>query len=70
MSFKTKVLFDKMAIVELIAGYNAVMDNGDIHGWANCFAPEGVFDGMIGGFAVPASWNGARRVVAKVEFHS
>jgi hypothetical protein len=46
-----------MAIVELIAGYNAVMDNGDIHGWANRFAPEGVFDGMIGGFAVHRGLN-------------
>jgi uncharacterized protein (TIGR02246 family) len=42
---------NKAEIAELIARYNAAIDDGDIQGWANCFAPEGVFDGMIGRFA-------------------
>ncbi len=42
---------DKTEIAELIARYNYAIDHNDFQGWANCFAPEGVFDGMIGRFA-------------------
>ena len=42
---------DKAEIAELIARYNFAIDHNDFQGWANCFAPEGVFDGMIGRFA-------------------
>jgi len=42
---------DKAAIAELIARYNLAIDHNDFQGWANCFAPEGIFDGMIGRFA-------------------
>ena len=39
---------EKEAIAELIARYNYAIDHNDFRGWADCFAPEGVFDGMIG----------------------
>jgi uncharacterized protein (TIGR02246 family) len=42
---------DKEAIAELITRYNWAIDHNDFQGWADCFAPEGVFDGMIGQFA-------------------
>jgi len=45
---------DKAAIVELIARYNFAIDHDDFQGWANCFAPAGIFDGMIGRFAAHA----------------
>ncbi len=45
---------DKAEIAELIARYNYAIDHNDFQGWANCFAPEGVFDGMIGRFAAHA----------------
>ena len=41
---------DKAAIAELIARYNFAIDHDDYQGWANCFAPDGIFDGMIGKF--------------------
>lgn len=43
---------DKAAIAELIARYNYAIDHNDYQGWANTFAPEGVFHGIIGKFAV------------------
>ena len=42
---------EKAAIAELIARYNFVIDHNDFQGWADCFTPDGVFDGMIGRFA-------------------
>jgi len=42
---------DKAAIVELIARYNYAIDHEDYQGWANTFAPDGVFHGIIGKFA-------------------
>src|SRR5919201_4281069 len=42
---------EKEAIAELIARYNYAIDHNDFQGWANCFAPEGIFDGMIGRYA-------------------
>jgi len=42
---------DKAAIAELIARYNLAIDHNDLQGWAACFAPDGIFDGMIGRFA-------------------
>ncbi|MBI3798761.1 MAG: nuclear transport factor 2 family protein [Deltaproteobacteria bacterium] len=42
---------EKEAIAELIARYNYAIDHNDFQGWATCFAPEGIFDGMIGRFA-------------------
>jgi hypothetical protein len=42
---------DKAAIVELIARYNYAIDHNDYQGWANTFAPDGVFHGIIGSFA-------------------
>jgi len=39
---------EKEAIAELIARYNWAIDHNDFQGWADCFAPEGIFDGMIG----------------------
>ena len=42
---------DKEAIADLIIRYNWAIDHNDFQGWANCFAPEGVFDGMIGQYA-------------------
>lgn len=42
---------DKVAIAELIARYNYAIDHNDYQGWANTFAPEGVFHGIIGKFA-------------------
>jgi 3-phenylpropionate/cinnamic acid dioxygenase small subunit len=41
---------EKAAIAELIARYNLAIDHNDFRGWADCFAPEGIFDGMIGRF--------------------
>jgi len=43
---------DKAAIAELIARYNYAIDHEDYQGWANTFAPDGVFHGIIGTFAV------------------
>jgi uncharacterized protein (TIGR02246 family) len=43
---------DKAAIAELIARYNYAIDHEDYQGWANTFAPDGVFHGIIGKFAV------------------
>ena len=42
---------DKEAIAELIIRYNWAIDHNDFQGWANCFAQEGVFDGMIGQYS-------------------
>ncbi len=42
---------EKEAITELIARYNWAIDHNDFQGWADCFAPEGIFDGMIGRYA-------------------
>jgi uncharacterized protein (TIGR02246 family) len=42
---------DKAAIAELIARYNYAIDHNDYQGWANTFAPDGVFHGIIGKFA-------------------
>jgi uncharacterized protein (TIGR02246 family) len=42
---------DKEAIAELIIRYNWAIDHNDFQGWADCFAPEGVFAGMIGQYA-------------------
>ena len=42
---------EKEAIAELIARYNWAIDHNDFQGWADCFAPEGIFDGMIGRYA-------------------
>ena len=42
---------DKAAIVELIARYNYAIDHEDYQGWANTFAPDGMFHGIIGKFA-------------------
>jgi ketosteroid isomerase-like protein len=42
---------DKAAIAELIARYNYAIDHADYQGWANTFAPDGVFHGIIGRFA-------------------
>ena len=41
---------DKAAIAELIARYNYAIDHNDYQGWANTFAPDGVFRGVIGSF--------------------
>ncbi len=41
---------DKAAIAELIAQYNFAIDHEDYQGWADCFAPAGIFDGVIGKF--------------------
>ena len=43
---------DKAAIAELIARYNYAIDHHDYQGWANTFAPDGVFQGVIGRFTV------------------
>ncbi len=42
---------DKATITELIARYNYAIDHNDYQGWANTFAPDGVFVGIIGRFA-------------------
>jgi ketosteroid isomerase-like protein len=42
---------DKAAIAELIARYNYAIDHNDYQGWADTFAPDGVFVGIIGRFA-------------------
>jgi len=47
----TQLAREKADIAELIARYNRAIDHNDFEGWANCFAPEGVFDGMIGRYA-------------------
>jgi uncharacterized protein (TIGR02246 family) len=44
----TQLAGEKEAIAELIARYNRAIDHNDFQGWADCFAPEGIFDGMIG----------------------
>ena len=36
---------DRLAILDLGARYNQLMDWGDVEGWADCFTPDGVFDG-------------------------
>lgn len=41
---------DKTAIAERIAQYNFAIDHEDYQGWADCFAPGGIFDGVIGQF--------------------
>ncbi len=41
---------DKTSIAELIAQYNFAIDHEDYQGWADCFAPAGIFDGVIGKF--------------------
>ena len=41
---------DKTTIAELIAQYNFAIDHEDYQGWADCFAPAGIFDGVIGKF--------------------
>jgi hypothetical protein len=43
---------EKAAIAEVIARYNYAIDHNDYQGWANTFAPEGVFHGVIGRFVV------------------
>jgi uncharacterized protein (TIGR02246 family) len=43
---------DKAAIAELIARYNYAIDHNDFRGWADTFAPDGVFHGIIGRFVV------------------
>ena len=45
---------DKTAIAELIARYNFAIDHEDYQGWADCFAPDGVFDGGVGKIEVPS----------------
>jgi len=40
---------NKAEIAELIARYNCTIDHNDLQGWADCFAPDGIFDGMKGG---------------------
>jgi uncharacterized protein (TIGR02246 family) len=47
----TQLAREKEDIAELIARYNRAIDHNDFEGWAHCFAPEGVFDGMIGRYA-------------------
>jgi 3-phenylpropionate/cinnamic acid dioxygenase small subunit len=47
----TQLAREKAAIAELIVRYNWAIDHNDFQGWAACFAPEGVFDGMIGRYA-------------------
>ena len=42
---------EKAAIAELFARYNFAIDHNNFQGWADCFAPDGVFDGVIGRFA-------------------
>jgi uncharacterized protein (TIGR02246 family) len=46
-----EIAHEKAAIAELIARYNYAIDHNDFQGWADCFAPDGIFDGMIGRFA-------------------
>jgi 3-phenylpropionate/cinnamic acid dioxygenase small subunit len=45
---------EKAEIAELIARYNFAIDHDDFQGWADCFAPDGIFDGMIGRYAAHA----------------
>jgi len=47
----TQLAREKEAIAELIARYNRAIDHNDFQGWADCFAPEGIFDGIIGRFS-------------------
>ncbi|MBI3249060.1 MAG: nuclear transport factor 2 family protein [Deltaproteobacteria bacterium] len=42
---------DTEAIADLIIRYNWAIDHGDFQGWADCFAPEGVFAGVIGQYS-------------------
>ncbi len=42
---------ERATVAELIARYNFASDHNDSQGWADCFTPDGVFDGMIGRFA-------------------
>ena len=53
---------DKAAIAELIARYNYAIDHEDYQGWANTFAPDGVFHGIIGKFAAQRSSTNLLRV--------
>ena len=36
---------DRLEILDLAARYNHLMDSRDAEGWAECFTPDGVFDG-------------------------
>ena len=36
---------DRLEILDLAACYNHLMDSRDAEGWAECFTPDGVFDG-------------------------
>ena len=55
---------EKEAIAELIARYNYAIDHNDFQGWADCFALEGIFDGMIGRYAAHAELD---RFMAEVQ---
>ena len=43
---------EKAAIADLIARYNLSVDHNDFQGYAACFAPDGIFAGMIGRFSI------------------
>lgn len=43
---------EKTAIAELIVHYNLAVDHNDFQGYAACFAPDGIFEGLIGRFAI------------------
>lgn len=43
---------EKAAIAELIARYNLSVDHNDFQGYAACFAPDGIFEGLIGRFTI------------------
>lgn len=49
---------DVLAIHDLIGRYNRAIDTGDADGWADCFLPDGVFDGVIGRFEGRAALHG------------
>ena len=36
---------DRLEILDLAARYNHLMDGHDAEGWADCFTPDGVFNG-------------------------
>ena len=41
---------DKLAVMELIWRYNHAIDDGDADGVADCFVPDGMFEGRSGEF--------------------
>jgi 3-phenylpropionate/cinnamic acid dioxygenase small subunit len=43
---------DREQILDLMSAYNWVLDAHDFDAWADCFSPDGVFEGVLDTFRV------------------